>query len=98
VLSGNPDQKILDLTDPDLNIYIGAYYFHYLMRRFEDTLVSLMAYNGGMNRVRRWRAASNAMPADLFLETIPIFETRDYGRKVAAAAAVYEELYYRQNH
>jgi soluble lytic murein transglycosylase len=47
-----------------------------------------------MNRVRNWRAA-NSFPVDLFLETISINETRDYGRKVLSAATVYKELYYK---
>jgi soluble lytic murein transglycosylase len=96
--AGGPDYASgvngLDLNDPGQNIHIGAYYLNYLNVRFEDILLSLLAYNGGMNRIRRLRSA-NTMPADLFLETISIYETRDYGRKVMAAAAVYEELYYR---
>jgi soluble lytic murein transglycosylase len=31
---------------------------------------------------------------DLFLETIPFAETRDYGRKVLSAAVMYGWLYY----
>ena len=84
----------LDLIDPGQNIHIGAYYLNYLTGRFGDQLLSLLAYNGGMNRVRRWRAASS-FPVDLFLETISLNETRDYGRKVMSAAAVYKELYYK---
>jgi len=88
------DKYPLDIKDPEINICIGSYYFNYLMGIFNnDTMLSLMAYNGGMNRVRRWRAAS-PLPADLLTETVPIYETRDYGRKVMAAAAVYRELYY----
>lgn len=84
----------LDLTDPAINIHIGSYYFNYLMGRFNnDPLLALLSYNGGMNRVRRWKAAS-PFPSDLFTETISIAETRDYGRKVLAMAAVYEALYY----
>jgi soluble lytic murein transglycosylase len=84
----------LDLTDPEQNIHIGAYYLNYLTTRFDDQLLSLLAYNGGMNRIRRWRAASS-FPIDLFLETISLNETRDYGRKVMSAAAVYKDLYYK---
>ncbi|MDR3020161.1 MAG: transglycosylase SLT domain-containing protein [Treponema sp.] len=92
--AGNASSGGLDLTNPEQNIHIGAYYFNYLMGRFDDTLLSLLAYNGGMNRVRRLRSAST-LPVDLFLETVSLHETRDYGRKVMAAAAVYQELYYR---
>jgi soluble lytic murein transglycosylase len=88
-----PENDEIDLTDPAVNIHIGTYYLNYLMERFNNTLLSLLAYNGGMNRIRRWYAA-DTMPPDLFLETISIHEIREYGRKVAAAAAVYEKLYY----
>jgi soluble lytic murein transglycosylase len=96
--AGSPDffdeNKNIDLNNPELNIHIGSYYLNYLKGRFDDMLISLMAYNAGINRVRRLRAA-NKMPPDLFLETISIYETRNYGRRVMSAAAVYEELYYR---
>jgi len=97
--AGGPDYAAgedgLNLKNPEQNIHIGAYYLNYLYGRFEDIPLSLLSYNGGMNRIRNLRAA-NSMPVDLFLETISIYETRDYGRKVIAAAAVYEELYYRR--
>jgi soluble lytic murein transglycosylase len=94
---GGPDYAAaasgLDLKDPAANIHIGSFYLMFLMTRFEgDTLLSLLAYNGGMNRIRRWKAATT-LPADLFLETVSLSETREYGRKVIAAAAVYRQLY-----
>jgi len=96
--TGGPDffneDKTIDLKNPELNMHIGSYYLKYISGRFNDTLVSLMAYNAGVNRVRKLRAASK-MPSDLFLETVSIYETRNYGRRVISAAAVYEALYYR---
>jgi soluble lytic murein transglycosylase len=106
---GGPDYSDEpDLRDPGVNIHIGAVYLAYLVDRMESVPLALLAYNGGMNRVRRWRTADNrrgadnqrgadsragALPADLFLETVEYPETREYGRKVLAAAAVYEALY-----
>jgi soluble lytic murein transglycosylase len=84
----------IDLRDPAVNIHLGAYYLNYLMERMENPLMSLLAYNGGMGRIRRWRAADPHTPADLFMETIELSETREYGRKVSSAAAVYGYLYY----
>ena len=96
--AGGPDfiaYNNLDCTDPFTNIFIGTYYFNYLMRLFDDdTVLSLLAYNGGLTRVRNWRAATT-FPVDLFIETVPIYETRDYGRRVTGVSAVYKELYYR---
>jgi len=103
---GGPDylpdseDSALELRDPALNIHIGAVYLAYLRERMEDPLLALLAYNGGMNRVRRWHRAtapfpgSSAWPPDLFLETVEYAETRNYGRSVLGAAAMYTELYH----
>jgi soluble lytic murein transglycosylase len=94
---GGPDYLSageLDLTGPAVNLHIGAYYLNYLIGRMGSPLLALLAYNGGMGRVRRWRAAEPSLPEDLFLETIEYPETRDYGRRVLAAAAAYGYLYY----
>jgi soluble lytic murein transglycosylase len=86
-----------DLRDPAANIHIGAVYLSYLTNRLEHPLLAILAYNGGMTRVRRWYAASNSLPKDIFLETIEYPETREYGRKVLSAAAAYGYLFYDMN-
>jgi soluble lytic murein transglycosylase len=83
-----------DLENPEVNVHIGAVYLNYLSGRLESPFLAILAYNGGMNRVRRWRSGEPELPADLFLETIPYAETREYGRKVLAAALIYGQLYY----
>jgi soluble lytic murein transglycosylase len=83
----------IDLSDPYTNVQLGGWYLANLNERLGSPLLSLFAYNGGISRVRKWRASSSALPEDLFLETVPFSETRDYGRKVLAAAAVYGYLY-----
>jgi soluble lytic murein transglycosylase len=93
---GGPDYTRKDdiLTEADANIHIGAVYLKYLLDRLKSPVLALLAYNGGMNRIRRWRAAEQDLPEDLFLETIEFAETREYGRRVLAAEAVYKYLYY----
>jgi soluble lytic murein transglycosylase len=95
---GGPDyfngNGVVDSTNPSLNVHIGTYYFKYLLDYFDDTILALMAYNGGQNRVRRLRAASK-LPIDLFVETVVNNENRDYGKRVPASARVYQELYYK---
>jgi len=92
------DSATIDLRDPAVNIHIGAIYLAYLNERMEDPLLALLAYNGGMNRVRRWRRTANRfsiiLPTDLFLETVEYSETRNYGRSVMGAAAMYTSLYF----
>ena len=94
---GGPDFTIKDskdLEDPETNLYIGAWYLSYLIKRTGSPLLALASYNGGMTRVRNWRASQATLAEDIFLETIPITETREYSRKVLAAAAVYGYLYF----
>ena len=83
----------IDSTNPELNVYIGTYYLNHLKGNLNDMYLALMAYNGGQNRVRRWHNA-NKLPMDLFLETVPIYETRDYGKRVTAIGRIYGDLYY----
>jgi len=97
--AGGPDffsaNGTIDSANPAVNVYIGAYYYNYLRNLFgSNDQLSLMAYNGGLARVRRWRSASS-LPVDLLVETITVYETRDYGKRIPANAKVYEELYYR---
>lgn len=90
-----------DLTDPETNIQFGAYYLADLVRRFDNSyLLAFFAYNAGAKRVRRWLQTSiidfgekSNMPLDLFLETLPYTETREYGRKLISATVIYEWLY-----
>jgi soluble lytic murein transglycosylase len=94
---GGPDYAaagVIDLEDPETNIRLGAAYLRYLMDRTESPLMALLAYNGGIGRLRRWRNAEPALGGDLFLETVEYNETREYGRKVLSAAAAYGYLYY----
>jgi len=89
------ENDVVDSTNPALNVHIGTYYFKYLRDYFDDPILALMAYNGGQNRIRRLRNANSKLPIDLFVETVPIYETRDYGKRVPAVAKIYHELYYK---
>jgi soluble lytic murein transglycosylase len=90
--------KSLRLTDYDVNdaatnVRFGAYYLADQIRRQNGSVLeALYAYNAGPNRVRTWRR-TYSYPPDLFLEMIPFAETRDYGRKLLAASALYGWLY-----
>ena len=89
------------LTDPETNIRFGTYYLHNMISRLDNKyLHAFFAYNAGITRVRRWLNTSilgfgkkSNMPSDLFLETLPYTETREYGRKLVSASIMYETLY-----
>jgi len=99
--SGGPDYRSpeINLKDPETSIHIGSFYLRYLITQMGNPMLALLAYNGGMGRVRNWLAADRqksggALPHDLFLESIEYSETREYGRRVLSAACVYGYLYY----
>jgi len=99
--SGGPDYRNpeINLKDPETSIHIGSFYLRYLIDQMGNHMLALLAYNGGMGRVRRWLAADKqqaggALPYDLFLESIEFSETREYGRQVLSAASFYGYLYY----
>lgn len=97
--------KDYSLKNPDDNIEFGTYYLNNLAERLEGKwLPAFFAYNAGITRVRRWMNSSRIefnnisyLPEDLFLETIPYQETREYGRKLVGAAAMYAWLYYEKD-
>ena len=89
------------LTDPETNIEFGTFYLCELIKRCSDsTLQAFLSYNAGNTRVRRWLDSSMVnygykrdMSDDLFLETVPYSETREYGRKLVSATVYYDFLY-----
>ena len=90
-----------DLHDPAVNVRFGTFYFSKMKSRLDDSqILALFAYNAGLTNVRRWIRGSKIqldargkISSDLFLETLPFSETRDYGRRVISAAAMYAWLY-----
>ncbi len=101
-----------NILDPAINTRLGAFYLKELIERNDSaTMLALFAYNAGLTNVREWvRIArrdwheTGKMPhritgisMDLFLETLPYDETREYGRKIVSSAALYGYLYYNKN-
>ncbi|MCR5284381.1 MAG: lytic transglycosylase domain-containing protein [Treponema sp.] len=95
--------KITDysLTDPAINLEFGTWYLNNLYERLDNSyLHAFYSYNAGINSLRKWLkgsiidfGAKQKMPNDIFLETIPYAETREYGRKLVSATVMYEYLY-----
>ncbi len=82
------------LYEPELNIMLGSWYLSYLMNRFDANLFLVLAgYNGGPNRVQRWWDNKNSSDIDLFVETIPLDETRNYVKKVLRSYNQYKRIY-----
>ncbi len=82
--------RVDPLTDPAHNIRLGT---TYLSRRVADldgnALLATGAYNAGIGAVKRWLAPP-LPPWDLWVETVPYKETREYIARVMAFAVLYD--------
>ena len=82
--------QLAQLNNPLLNIDYGVDYLNYLMRRNDgNLLMATAAYNAGYSRVKQWIPKDYAVPADVWVETIPYRETRDYVKAVMAYYQIY---------
>jgi soluble lytic murein transglycosylase len=87
------DLSEIDLTDPEQNALIGAFFLADLLRRFENIPRALAAYNAGPARVKSWENTIGTYPNDLYIEAIPILETRRFVKFICTAAVYYSYLY-----
>jgi tetratricopeptide (TPR) repeat protein len=80
------------LTEPGLNVRLGARYLRGLIAEFGDPRAAMAAYNAGEEAVRRW-LRDRPVVDDLWVELIPYRETRDYVKQVYTIWRRYEALY-----
>ena len=83
-----------DLMNPDDNIRLGSLYLNWLIERpWTDNYAEVLAaYNGGGGNLRQWKRRYGALGDQLFIQSIPYSETRNYIRKVIVAAGAYRYL------
>ena len=80
-----------DLMDPEINIPLGIAHLAELEKRYDGHWIHVAAaYNAGINAVARWLDTRPLTDPDVWLETLPFFETRDYVPRVLAFATIYE--------
>ena len=80
------------LYNPVTNLKYGAYYYQKLLTQFDGHYaLALAAYNAGPHRVKKWLPETEALPADIWIETIPFHETREYVTNVLAYALIYQQ-------
>jgi soluble lytic murein transglycosylase-like protein len=82
------------LYDPGVNARLGAAYLRRLLDQFDgSSILALAAYNGGPSRISRVLRENPGLPEDELFESIPLYETRDYVRRVLLYSESYRELY-----
>ena len=80
-----------NMTDVQTNLTLGSRYLLHMLERTGQPMLASTAYNAGPNRARRWLPAHD-MEGAVFVENIPIDETREYVKRVMANTVHYALL------
>ncbi|SJN13867.1 Soluble lytic murein transglycosylase precursor [Halomonas citrativorans] len=89
---GISDPGPYGILDPELNIRLGSTYLRDKLNRYQgNRLAAAAAYNAGPGRVDQW-LGSGMESFDLFVESIPFKETRDYVQAVLSYRVIFESL------
>lgn len=78
------------LLNAENNIQLGTKYLKILLNKNKgNQVLATASYNAGPYRVGTWVSSKKSVPADIWIETIPYKETRNYVKSVLA----YQEIY-----
>lgn len=76
----------------DENLKFGTYYLHQVQNSVPHIALVAAGYNAGVNRAMNWWRRYNNFPLDVFIEMIPINETRSYVKLVIRNYLYYQML------
>ncbi|NNF97277.1 MAG: transglycosylase SLT domain-containing protein, partial [Halobacteria archaeon] len=81
-----------DILKIDTNIQLGVGYLKKVQDRYQGhPVLATAAYNAGPSNVKRWLPDNGAVAADIWIETVPFKETRDYLKRVLTYTVIYEQ-------
>lgn len=82
------------LYDAQTNIKLGKMYFAFLKNNLSgNSKLAVLAYNGGIGSVKRWKNNLSYNNFDEFIESIPYSETQNYYKKVYRTYWNYLRIY-----
>ena len=84
------------LYNKNMNIFLGSYYFKYLLKKKKSYVEAIASYNAGPTIVQKWRRFNNASE-DAWIEFIPYSETRKYVKLVLEYSLVYDWILNKKN-
>ncbi len=96
-----PPHRRQRITDPRRNIRYGAFHLSEIERQVErmpvpkdlHPVLQIAAYNAGLQAVSRWIREKDTSRVDIFVESIPFTETRQYVKRVLQSTYMYYRLY-----
>ena len=81
-----------DILKIDTNIQLGVGYLKKVQDRYQGhPVLATAAYNAGPSNVKRWLPENGTVAADVWIETVPFKETRDYLKRVLTYTVIYEQ-------
>ncbi len=91
--TGIKDYEHRMLVNPEINIKIGTWYLSYLISELNNEDYAVMAYNAGINNVKKWVNNGTININNETYTDIPFGETKKYIFKVKIYKRIYEILY-----
>lgn len=87
-----PLKQSQELLEPEKNIQLGSAYLSMLLQKHAgNEVLATASYNAGGRRTFKW-LPSKAMAADVWIESIPFTETRNYVGKVLGYTVIFDHL------
>ncbi|MBF8781115.1 transglycosylase SLT domain-containing protein [Pseudomonas fulva] len=78
------------VLNPEKNIQLGAAYLSQVHGQFNgNRVLASAAYNAGPGRVRQWLKGARHLSFDVWVESIPFDETRQYVQNVLSYSVIY---------
>lgn len=79
------------LFNPELNIRLGSFYLKKMRDKYKNRpILFLAAYNAGYPQANYWQRTRQTDQIDIWIETLPWAETRDYIKNVIAYYVIYQ--------
>ena len=73
------------------NVRLGTSYLKNVLKRNKGhQVLATASYNAGPNRVKKWLPDEDSLDADVWVDSIPFYETREYVKNVMAFTTVYD--------
>jgi soluble lytic murein transglycosylase len=84
----NSTASVLDVST---NLRLGMAYLRQMLDRYHHELPALAAYNAGQQRVDAWLPRENVVAADVWADTVPFRETRNYVQNILYFSVIYQQ-------
>ncbi len=90
-LLGRERPTYSEILDAENNILLGSSYLNRMLERFGgNQALAAAAYNAGPRRVDSWLPKTDPVSSDIWVDTLPYKETREYIRAVLAYSTIFD--------